>query len=155
MAVIELTKKIDPGASADISLTLNFDARSKSRMRATLDDGNDVAIILPRGNRLRPGDLLGSVDGLVVVVKAAAEEVSMVKTDDQLLLARACYHLGNRHVALQILPSELRYLHDHVLDDMVRKLGLEVTVTDLPFEPEAGAYGDHAHVHGDHHGHDH
>lgn len=155
MTVIELCKRIDTGANPDVSLTLDFEARSKSRLRATLDDGNDVAIILPRGNRLRPGDLLGSEDGLVVAVKAAAEKVSVVKTSDQLLLARACYHLGNRHVALQILPSELRYLHDHVLDNMVRKLGLNVSLNEAPFEPETGAYGDHAHLHGDHHGHGH
>lgn len=155
MTVIELRKRIDTGANPDVSLTLDFEARSKSRLRATLDDGNDVAIILPRGNRLRPGDLLGSEDGLVVAVKAATEKVSVVKTSDQLLLARACYHLGNRHVALQILPSELRYLHDHVLDNMVRKLGLDVSLNEAPFEPETGAYGDHAHLHGDHHGHGH
>ena len=155
MAVTELTQKIDAGTDPAASLTLDFDARSKSRLRATLDDGTDVAVILPRGSQLAPGDRLSSSDGLIVEVKAAREKVSRVTTDDALLLARACYHLGNRHVALQILPTELRYLHDHVLDDMVRLLGLEVTTAELTFEPESGAYGDHAHVQGDHHGHAH
>ena len=69
----------------------------------------------------------------------------MVRTDAPLLFARACYHLGNRHISLQILPNELRYLHDHVLDHMVEGLGLKVSIENLPFEPEAGAY---------HHSHD-
>jgi urease accessory protein len=72
--------------------------------------------------------------------------VSIARTDDALLLARAAYHLGNRHVALQIGPGWLRYLHDRVLDGMVRELGLTVAGEQAPFEPEAGAYG------GDHHG---
>jgi urease accessory protein len=64
----------------------------------------------------------------------------VVRCADPFLLARACYHLGNRHVPLQIMPGELRYHHDHVLDDMLRQFGLEVTYASLPFEPEAGAY---------------
>jgi urease accessory protein len=78
------------------------------------------------------------------LILAAPEQVSVARTDDALLLARACYHLGNRHVALQITPGELRYLADHVLDDMVRGLGLAVTQESAPFEPEAGAYS-HGH----------
>jgi urease accessory protein len=77
----------------------------------------------------------------VVRVEAASERVSTVRSDDPLRLSRACYHLGNRHVALQIEPGRLRYLHDRVLDDMVRSLGLEVDTEDAPFEPEPGAYG--------------
>ncbi len=117
----------------------------------TLDDGREAGIFLERGDALRDGDCLISDDGLVVQVKAAAELVSTATCADPLLLARACYHLGNRHVALQIEPGRLRYLHDHVLDDLVRGLGLEVTVEDAPFEPEPGAYGGHAHGHGHNH----
>ncbi len=66
-------------------------------------------------------------------------KVSVVRCDDPFMLAKACYHLGNRHVPLQIMPGELRYHHDHVLDDMLRQFGLTVTFGQLPFEPEAGA----------------
>ena len=84
---------------------------------------------------------------IAVLVKAAREPVSTVLSLDPQLLARACYHLGNRHVALQIEPGRLRYLQDHVLDEMVRGLGLEVIVEEAPFEPESGAYGGPAHAH--------
>jgi urease accessory protein len=86
---------------------------------------------------------LTGADHYKVLIKAASEQVSVVRSDDALLFARTCYHLGNRHVALQILPGELRYLSDHVLDRMVQGLGLEVTHEVLPFEPEAGAYHSH------------
>jgi urease accessory protein len=107
---------------------------------------------------LRDGDLLAGVDGLLVQVRAAAEPVSEVHCDDALLLARACYHLGNRHVVLQIGPGFVRYPHDHVLDDMLRGLGLEPACAEAPFEPEAGAYGGTSGHHGGHshgHGHEH
>jgi urease accessory protein len=86
-----------------------------------------------------------------VQVQAAPETLSRVVCDDPLLLARACYHLGNRHVALQIEPGRLSYQHDHVLDAMVAGLGLTVTLAQAPFEPEAGAYGGHDPAH--HHAH--
>ncbi|MFC6671795.1 urease accessory protein UreE [Marinobacterium aestuariivivens] len=146
----------------------------KSRLRAELTDGREVGLFLPRGLVLRHGDLLGSDEGLVVRIESAPESVSTVRSSDALLLARACYHLGNRHVPLQVEAGWIRYLHDHVLDDMVRGLGLEVTSEEAPFEPEAGAYqsGGHGHHHtqdghhhtqdghhhtqdGHHHGHDH
>ena len=90
----------------------------------------------------------------VVVVRAAAEPVSEVCCGDPLLFARACYHLGNRHVPLQIDDGRLRYQHDHVLDDMLRGLGLQVGFAEAPFEPEPGAYGGSAHGHA-HAGHGH
>jgi urease accessory protein len=116
----------------------------------TLDDGREAGVFLARGDRLRHGDLLASNDGLVVRVEAAPERLSIVVSSDPNQLARACYHLGNRHVALQIEPGRLRYLHDHVLDDMMCGLGLAVTVEDGPFEPEPGAYGGPAQAHGHH-----
>jgi urease accessory protein len=78
-----------------------------------------------------------------VLVKAAPELVSVMRSDDSLQFARACYHLGNRHVPLQILAGELRYLNDHVLDHMLEGLGMSVDHQMLPFEPEAGAYHSH------------
>jgi urease accessory protein len=125
-------------------LTLSYQSRTKSRLLAKLDNGNDVGLFLERGRVLRSGDVLTGPDGLAVLIRAAPEVVSVARTDDALLLARACYHLGNRHIALQIEPGELRYLADHVLDNMVRGLGLAVAQESAPFEPEAGAYS-HGH----------
>jgi urease accessory protein len=151
---IRLTRRSESPDRADATVTLTFDQRQRSRLRVTLDDGREAGILLPRGETLRDGDRLTGEDGVVVRVRAAPEPLSTAASDDPLLLARACYHLGNRHVALQIGPGRLAWLHDHVLDDMVRGLGLTVTLEQAPFQPEPGAYGGHAHGHG-HHGHDH
>jgi len=124
-------------------LTLPFALRQKSRLRATLDHGEEAGLFLARGTVLRDGDLLEAENGLVVMVRAADEDLSTAVTTDATLLAKACYHLGNRHVAVQILKNRVSYLSDHVLDNMVRGLGLEVTHESGPFEPESGAY--HAH----------
>ncbi|MEH6608716.1 MAG: urease accessory protein UreE [Halioglobus sp.] len=129
------------------TLSLPIDQRQKSRLKVILDDGRDAGLFLPRGQVLRGGDLLQSTEGLVVMVEAAAESVSTVNSEDALALARACYHLGNRHVPLQITATWVRYQHDHVLDDMVVGLGLPVTVEQAPFEPEGGAYQTSAHAH--------
>jgi urease accessory protein len=113
--------------------------------------------MLPRGRLLRGGDHLRADSGLVIRVVAAPEHVSTAFTKDPMLLARVCYHLGNRHVALQIGDTWLRYLHDHVLDDMVEALGLKVFAEAAPFEPEAGAYDSagHTHAHAPEHEHAH
>ena len=100
--------------------------------------------MLPRGLGLRDGDLLAADDGRIVTVVAPPEAVSTVSTNDPKALARAAYHLGNRHVPVQVGDGWLRYLADHVLDDMLRGLGLEPKSEQAPFEPESGAY-DHAH----------
>lgn len=145
--MIHLTQKASPVETPSGKLTLTFEQRSKSRLRWVLDDGREVAVVLERGAQLFPGDTLLSEDGETVRVEAANEMVSIIRCDQPLLLARACYHLGNRHVALQIAPAELRYLHDHVLDEMVTLLGLKVESKRASFEPESGAYGAHAHIH--------
>lgn len=132
-------------AGAVLQLLLPFDLRCRSRFRAQLASGEEVGVLLARGQILRGGDLLLADDGRVVEVGAAPEWVSTVRAADARLLARAAYHLGNRHVALQVGDSWLRYLHDHVLDDMVRGLGAELKVEQAPFEPEAGAYHGHEH----------
>ncbi|MCB1803175.1 MAG: urease accessory protein UreE [Gammaproteobacteria bacterium] len=157
VGLIELDRRLDAGV-AQTTLTLPLEKRIRSRQRVTLDDGRVAGVFLARGEVLRHGDLLADGAGVVVQVHAAAEPVSEVRCDDPLLLARACYHLGNRHVALQIEPGRLRYQHDHVLDDMLRGLGLTPAFTEAAFEPEAGAYGGsaqaaaHSHSHGHHHG---
>jgi urease accessory protein len=152
--LLRLTRRADPGAPTDGAVSLTFDQRERSRLRVRLDDGREAGIVLARGETLRDGDRLTGEEGVVVRVRAAPEPLSTAASDDPLLLARACYHLGNRHVALQIGPGRLAWLHDHVLDNMVRGLGLTVTLEQAPFQPEPGAYGGHARGHG-HHGHDH
>ena len=142
-----LTRRIISAARIDVEAALTLEQRLRSRLRIRLDDGREAGIMLARGETLKDGDLLASVDGLVVRIRAAPEAVSTATSDDALLLARICYHLGNRHVPLQIERGRLRWRHDHVLDDLVRRLGLPVAVERAPFEPEPGAYGGHVHGH--------
>jgi urease accessory protein len=153
-------------------LTLTFEQRRKSRLLVLLDDGREGALLLPRGTVLRDGDVLRADGdaGELVMVRAAAETLSVARTKDAVHLARAAYHLGNRHIPLEVGAGWVAYEHDHVLDAMVRELGLDVDTRVAPFEPEAGGYrhgadaagaaGDAAggRVHGHHHharSHDH
>ncbi len=156
--MLELTA-ITSDRTADDVVTLPFELRQKSRQRLRLDSGREAALFLPPGTTLDDGSLVVADDGTTVAVRAAIEEVSVVRGKDAHSLARACYHLGNRHVALQIGDGWLRYQPDHVLDDMVRGLGLEVRREQAPFQPERGAYhshaAPHAHSHGDDRGHVH
>ena len=154
--MLYLTQRVDSPGKLTASLTLPIDVRVKSRIKVTLNDGREAGLLLPRGLLLRGGDVLSNDDGSEFVQIIAADEgVSVVHCDDPFTLAKACYHLGNRHVPLQIMPGELRYHHDHVLDDMLRQFGLEVTFAHLPFEPEAGAYASESHGHSHGHSHDH
>lgn len=133
--------------SITLSLTLAFEKRQKSRFRAVLNTGNEAAVIIDRGLVLRNGDCLKSRDGQLVKIISANEEVSSVHCDNAFDLARAAYHLGNRHVALQVGESWLRYLKDHVLDEMVEGFGLKIKHEPAPFEPEVGAYHSQQHHH--------
>ncbi|QQS54370.1 MAG: urease accessory protein UreE [Candidatus Competibacteraceae bacterium] len=144
---LQITERLREPIAAQATLTLPFEQRQKSRLRTRLDNGRDAGLFLPRGTVLRHGDRLRATSGLIVEVRAAPETVSTARADDALLLARAAYHLGNRHIALQLGPGWLRYSHDHVLDDMARELGLTVSREQAPFEPEAGAYGGERHHH--------
>lgn len=130
-----------------LKLVLPFDKRQKARQRARLAAGFDVGIQLPRGTLLRGGDQLLASDGTVLEIVAAREPVSTVWCRDIRRLAQVAYHLGNRHVSLEIGAGWVRYLADHVLDAMVVQLGLTVVHNDEPFEPESGAYGSHGHGH--------
>jgi len=143
----ELNQIVANELPADTSLTLPFEKRQRSRLRVCLDNGEEAGLYLERGSILRGGNRLQSNDGFVVEIKSAAEKVSTVYCADPQALARVAYHLGNRHIALQIGAGWVRYLHDHVLDAMVRGLGQEVSEEHAPFEPEAGAYHAHAHSH--------
>jgi urease accessory protein len=150
MAVIKVTERLEQAEPAQATLTLPFELRQKSRLRATLDNGEEVGLMLERGHILRGGDCLRAENGTVIQLRAAPEPVSTATSADGLLLQRACYHLGNRHVPLQIMPGGIRYMQDHVLDAMAQALGLHIKHENAPFEPEAGAYHSHSH-----HAHDH
>ena len=128
------------GGAAHATLTLPHALRQRCRQRVRLDNGQEAGLYLPRGSRLRDGDRLLSADGLVVEVRAARETVSRVSCADALALAGLCYHLGNRHVEIQLGRGWVAYLRDPVLDGMVRGLGFEVDVAQQPFEPLPGAY---------------
>ncbi len=154
MLLIESPAPAD--ASARERLTLSFELRCKTRLRTQLDSGEEAGLFLERGIILRAGDKLLGKDGRVVAVVAAPERVIEARSDDPLLLARAAYHLGNRHVPVQVATGLLRFGQDHVLAEMVRGQGLTITETEAPFEPESGAYGGKSGNHGGHahpHGH--
>lgn len=128
-------------------LRLPFELRQKSRLRTKLSNGEEVGLFLPSGTILRGGNCLRANDGRVVLVIAADEELMQAQCATPFELTRAAYHLGNRHVPVQIGDNWLRFAADEVLAQMLR--GLNATVTKLagPFEPEAGAYGGGHHHH--------
>ena len=142
--MLKITEKLEIPATHSASLTLPFEKRQKSRLRVSLDDKREAALMLERGSVLRHGDLLQTDNGLIIEVRAANEEVAVISTKDSILLARACYHLGNRHIPLQIGEGWLRFQRDHVLEEMVKSLGLAVKHESSPFEPEGGAYSGHS-----------
>ncbi|MBX3636111.1 MAG: urease accessory protein UreE [Rubrivivax sp.] len=145
------------------TVELDWDTRCKSRFEATDGSGRRLGVFLPRGSVVRGGDVLVAEDGSLVRVLAAPQPVLVVRACAQhgtpLDLPRAAYHLGNRHVQLEVRADALQLEPDHVLADMLRQMHLIVTEEQQPFEPEAGAYqagsghAHHGHEHG--HGHDH
>ncbi len=144
--MIEVHEVLHEPRPAGDRLVLPFELRQKSRLRAMTVAGTELALLLPRGTVLRHGDRLCAANGLIIEVQAAAEAVSTARSDDAQLFARVCYHLGNRHVPLQVGSGWLRYPADHVLDRMVADLGLSVAHERAPFDPEAGAYHRHGHA---------
>ena len=159
--MLTLTEAAPPGAVPVADLPLPYELREKTRLRATLAGGEEVALFLRRGTVLRGGDLLQGNDGRVVRIVAADEPVLEVECRDGLEFARCAYHLGNRHTPVQILGAKpdghfaLRIRADHVLADMLAGLGAHAHAVMAPFEPESGAYGGHSHVGSHDHDHDH
>ena len=145
------------------TIELDWDVRQKSRFAATDSAGRELGIFLPRGTLVRGGDVLVAEDGSMVRVIAAPQPVLVIQhvADRGTVfdLIRAAYHLGNRHVPIDLQPDHLKIEPDHVLADMLRAMHLIVKAQDLPFEPEGGAYaaghGGHDHDHGHDHGHSH
>ena len=148
-------------------LELGFEVRQKSRFDATDSAGRTLGVFLPRGTVVRGGDALVVEDGSLVIVKAAPQPVLVVRHCSEhgsaFDLMRAAYHLGNRHVQLELQADHLKLEPDHVLADMLRAMHLIVSEDVAPFEPESGAYAAqagaqahaHAHEQGHAHGHDH
>ena len=154
------------------TIELDWDVRQKSRFAAADSAGRDLAVFLPRGQAVRGGDVLVAEDGSLVRVIAAPQRVLRITTcathGTPFDLTRAAYHLGNRHVPIELRPDHLKIEPDHVLADMLRAMHLTVNEVSEPFEPEGGAYGGHvtndghshhgqahAHAHGDDHAHSH
>jgi urease accessory protein len=144
--VLTLIERCDPVAKPYGELVLPFDLRIRSRLRTRLASGEEAVLKTERGAILRGGECLKAEDGRVVRVSAAPERVMHIICANQFELTRAAYHLGNRHVPVQIGGGYLRIAADHVLRDMLLGLGAKVRKIEAPFEPESGAYGgDHGH----------
>jgi len=141
------------------TVTLDWDTRQKSRFQATDNQGRELGVFLPRGTAVRGGDVLVAEDGSLVRVIAAPQPLLRITAcashGSPFDLVRAAYHLGNRHVQIELQPDHLKIEPDHVLADMLRAMHLIVNAVEEGFEPEGGAYaaGGHGHSHG--HGHDH
>lgn len=152
--MLTLTTKIAQAEKVDDELVLPFELREKSRLRAKLVSGEDVAIFTTRGTVLRNGELLQGDDGRVIKIIAAPEHTFHVTCDDAQTLLRCAFHLGNRHTQVEIgthgKAGFLRIRRDPVLRDMLTGLGAVVTEEEAPFEPEAGAYGGGHHHDGSH-----
>ena len=173
--MLQATKRIPQGEGLApvlrqraATVTLDWDLRQKSRFDCIDSEGRRVGVFLPRGTLLRGGDLLLGLDGSLLRVVAAPQPLLRIKPCPEhgspFDLLRAAYHLGNRHVPIELQPDQLQIEPDHVLADMLRQMGLTVEAVEDAFEPEAGAYGEHAttghsHGHGHHHpaagGHEH
>ena len=161
--MLTLRDHVPAAADVDAELALPYELREKSRLRATLSTGEEVALFLERGTVLRGGDCLKGDDGRVVRVVAAPEAVLEVECHDADEFARCAYHLGNRHTPVQIIGRKddghyaLRIRADHVLADMLAGLGAHSAQVMASFEPETGAYSTHAggHSHAGGHDHDH
>jgi urease accessory protein len=155
------------------TIELDWDVRQKSRFDATDSQGRQIGVFLPRGTTARGGDVLVVEDGSLIRVIAAPQPVLRITHcsahGTPFDLTRAAYHLGNRHVPIELQPDHLKIEPDHVLADMLRAMHLIVVAADEAFEPEGGAYGSHGHGHDhgaqplvlapehlhDEHGHDH
>jgi len=164
--MLQVSKLIPQGAGLAAALLkhahtveLDWDVRQKSRFDATDSAGRQLGIFLPRGTVTRGGDVLVAHDGSLIKVWAAPQAVLKITPCPQhgtpFDLIRAAYHLGNRHVPIELKPDHFKIEPDHVLMEMLRAMHLTVTEVNEPFEPENGAYATSGHDGGHHHGHPH
>jgi urease accessory protein len=154
------------GASAVDQVVLDADERQRRRIVLTGEQGTTFLLDLPQATSLRDGDGLVLDDGSIVRVVGRAEALVEIAAADSHALARLAWHIGNRHIEVQIVGDRLRIRRDHVIEDMLRGLGARLAAVDAAFDPEQGAYAhgaarahghDHPHDHHDahHHRHDH
>jgi urease accessory protein len=141
-------------ASAVDSITLDADERHRRRVVLTGERGTKFLLDLPQATALRDGDGLLLDDGAIVRIVGRPEPLIEIAAADARELARVAWHIGNRHIDVQIVGERLRIRRDHVIEDMLRGLGARLTPVEAPFDPEHGAYDHHGHEHGGHH-HDH
>ena len=134
-----------PKEQAAGSLTLDFDARHRRRIRLAADQGEDVLLDLPKAVAMADGDGLQLEDGRWLKVQAAAEMLVEVRHKDPYQLMRLAWHLGNRHVTTEIRGEVLRIRPDHVIEDMLHGFGADLITVQAPFQPEGGAYSGHGH----------
>jgi urease accessory protein len=141
------------------TVELDWDVRQKSRFDATDSNGRSIGVFLARGTLVRGGDVLVLEDGSLVRVQAAPQEVLRITAcaehGSSFDLTRAAYHLGNRHVPIELQPDHLKIEPDHVLADMLRAMHMTVVTVQESFEPEGGAYSSHGHAQGHGHSHEH
>ena len=141
------------------TVELDWDVRQKSRFDATDSNGRAFGVFLARGTLVRGGDVLVLEDGSLVRVQAAPQEVLRITAcaehGSSFDLTRAAYHLGNRHVPIELQPDHLKIEPDNVLADMLRVMHMTVITVQEAFEPEGGAYSSHGHAQGHGHSHNH
>lgn len=159
LKLIERLGLIEAGRASD-TLTLPFELRMRGRLKAQTDDGQEVGLFLDRGPVLRDGEGLEADSGEIVIIRAADEPVVTARIEAGLPLAKLCYHLGNRHVALSIGADGeggwVRFPPDHVLEELAERLGATLHHHQAPFDPEPGAYSHKGHAQAGHaHGHSH
>jgi len=136
-----------PKEHAAGTLTLDFGARHRRRIRLTVDEGEDILLNLSNAVAMADGDGLQLEDGRWLMVQAAAEHLVEIRHKDPNQLVRLAWHLGNRHLPTEIRDQVLRIRPDHVIEHMLCGFGAELTKVHVPFQPEGGAYGDHGHHH--------
>jgi len=146
----------DSAAAVD-RVSLDADERHRRRVVLTGERGTTFLLDLPHAMALRDGDGLVLDDGGIVRIVSRPEPLTEIAAADSHELARLAWHIGNRHIEVQVVGDRLRIRRDHVIEDMLRGLGARLSPVEAPFNPEQGAYAQHAHGHGhDHaHGHDH
>lgn len=149
MQIVEVYERMPPGYRGEIndSLELELEQRVKGRFKAASSGGREVRVFLERGTPLAIDSVLRSTCGLAITVRGVDEEVALARCADWPTFSKACYHLGNRHVALQVGERWLCFKPDHVLEDMLRQLGLTVIHEQRLFDPEPGAYAHASHGH--------
>ena len=144
-----------PKERAAGTLTLDFDARHRRRIRLAAAQGEEILLDLPKAVAMADGDGVQLEDGRWLMVHAAGELVVEIRHKDANQLVRLAWHLGNRHLPTEMRDQVLRIRPDHVIEHMLRGFGAELTKVQAPFQPEGGAYGDHGHHHshsdGEHH----